>query len=57
MLQHIWGILVYNHLAEYDLVMDNVKEWLWLDDDKGNTDIIALLEKHKERILAWTIKA
>ena len=46
------GILVYNHLAEYDWFMANVKEWLWLDDDEGDTDIIALLAKHKERILA-----
>lgn len=46
------GILVYNHLADYDWFMDNVKEWHWLDDEEGDSDILALLKKHRERNLA-----
>ena len=46
------GILVYNHLADYDWFMDNVKEWHWLDDGEGDSDILALLKKHREKIFA-----
>ena len=46
------GILVFNYLAEYDWFTVNVREWLWLSDKEGKSDIIALLKKYNDGVWA-----
>lgn len=39
------GIFVFNYMSKYEWFTTNLKEWLWLDDDEGNSDLIGFFKK------------
>ena len=46
------GILVFNHLSKYEWFATNIKEWIWLDDKKGDSNIIEFLRKEGKELWA-----
>ena len=46
------GILVYTYLKEYDWFTVNIKEWTWLSDKEGNTDLIKFLKNRNKGVWA-----
>lgn len=45
------GGFVYRGLLECDWFTKNVKEWLWLDEEEGDTDLIAFNKSQNQG--AW----
>ena len=39
------GIFVLHHLVEYDWFTLNVKEWNWISEKEGNSDLISRCKK------------
>lgn len=44
------GIFVLQHLVEYDWFTLNVKEWDWLSEKEGNSDLISRCKKEGEGV-------
>lgn len=44
------GIFIFKKLVLFDWFTKNVKEWVWLDELEGNTDIIAILKNSNKGI-------
>ena len=45
------GLFVCHYTAKNEWVTKNVKEWIWIDMDEGNEDMMAKLKK--ENIGVW----
>lgn len=46
------GIFVCNHMMNYEWFTKNLISWYWLDDRKGDEDLIATLKKHNKGVWA-----
>ena len=46
------GSFIYNYLRDYDWFTLNVKEWILLDDDEGNDDLIVINKQKKKGVWA-----
>ena len=44
------GIFVYKNLIDYDWFTLNVKEWDWISEKEGNSDLISRCKKEGEGI-------
>ncbi len=44
------GIFVLQHLVEYDWFTLNVKEWQWINEKEGNSDLISRCKKEGEGV-------
>ena len=42
----------FNNLALADWFTKNVKEWFWISEEEGNTDMIAYCKQHNEGVWA-----
>ena len=45
------GIFIYDNAIEKEWLTQNVKEWIWIDEDEGNENMMAKLKK--ENIGVW----
>ncbi|WP_239651941.1 hypothetical protein [Campylobacter concisus] len=45
------GLFVCHYAAKNEWITKNVKEWVWIDMDEGNEDMMAKLKK--ENIGVW----
>lgn len=48
----IFGGGLNNHSPKYEWFAKNVKEWYWLDDKKGDSNIIEFLKKEGKELWA-----
>lgn len=44
------GIFILHNLVEYDWFTLNVKQWQWLSEKEGDSDLISFFKKEKEGV-------
>ena len=45
------GLFICRYAAQNERITKNVKEWVWIDEDEGNENMMAKLKK--ENIGVW----
>ena len=45
------GLFICHYAAQNEWITKNVKEWVWIDEDEGNENMMAKLKK--ENIGVW----
>ena len=44
------GTLCFRYLSKNEPFSKSVKSWIWLDDEEGNDDLVAMLKSKNERL-------